>query len=142
MRTVKQKQKDLINNLKENGFKITQLSKSPLLFSINNKVVNIKPKLDFKTDKHGKKFWFGVYKSILKRYEYTLIQMVDNNSFLFINSKFLLENWNNFYSKSESNTYRTFMIEWDSLELVANKSLDVKNYYCNIKEKTGIIFKL
>ncbi|MFN8238365.1 MAG: hypothetical protein U0T77_09355 [Chitinophagales bacterium] len=142
MRKVKQKQEDLIDNLRKNGFKITQLSKSPLLFSINDKAVNLKTKLNFNSNKHGREFWFGVYKSILKKYEYTLIQMVDKNSFLFINSKFLLDNWNNFYSKNDSNTYRTFMIEWDSLNLVANKRLDINSYYCNLEEKTGIIFNL
>jgi hypothetical protein len=50
-----------------------------------------------------------------------MIQMVDNNSFLFIPSDFLLH----VYDRK-----------------VANKRINIDNYYCNIEDKIGIIFKL
>jgi len=142
MKKVKIKQKTLIDNLLKNGFQVKELSKSPLLFNVNGKLVNVKTKLTFNDKKHGKEFWFGVYKSVLNKTEYTLIQMVDNNSFLFFTSKFLLENWSSFYTANKSETFRTFMIEWDSSNLVSNKRIDIDNFYCNIEDNEGLIFKI
>jgi hypothetical protein len=142
MKEVKKKQMSLLDNISKNGFNIREVSKSPLIYNVNDNTVNIKTKQTFKDKKHGKEFWYGVYKSVLKKSEYTMIQMVDNNSFLFIPSDFLLKNWLYFYSKDNSQRYQTFMIEWDSSEIVANKRINIDNYYCNIEDKIGIIFKL
>jgi hypothetical protein len=54
---VKKKQMSLLDNISKNGFNIREVSKSPLIYNVNDNTVNIKTKQTFKDKKlHSVRF--------------------------------------------------------------------------------------
>ena len=129
----KEKLKDFITKLEFLGYKITVISKKPQIYSINDKLVNIRSRGRVKETTYGRVFWYSVAFAVLKEVNWVIYLTTTSDYFYMIPSKFLEDVKANMYEDTSKAEVGIFNIDWGNEHLeLKGKTIPISKYNHNL----------
>jgi len=131
------KLKGFITKLASLGYRVIEISKKPQVYSIDNKLVNIRSRArPRKTVSGNRSFWYSVAFSVLPKVKWVIYIATNSDYFVMLPSGFLDGLKCHMYPDRRNTEIGVFDIDWDSLaiELSQGERISIREYYHNLIE--------
>jgi hypothetical protein len=132
----KEKLGEFISKLESLGYKITIISKRPQIYSITDKLVNIRSRGKVKETTYGRVFWYSIAFAVLKEVKWVIYLTTTSDYFYMFPGKFLEDVKNDMYDDTSKAGVGVFNLDWDNeyLEL-KGETISISKYNHNLINK-------
>ena len=129
-----EKLEDFINKLSSLGYRIQEVRRKPQLYSINDKLVNIRSRGKHKSTAYGRSFWYSVTFNVLQEVKWVIYLMTSPDYFFMFPSSFLGNLKDRMYSDRSKTGVGVFDIDWDNEMMVLKQGelIRINEYYYNL----------
>ena len=131
------KLKGFIVRLAALGYRVREVSEKPQIYSINDRLVNIRSRSRHRNAAHGRSFWYDVSFSILHEVDWVIYLTTEPDYFLKLPSTFLEGIKDRMYLPRNKAGVGVFDIDWDNLKIVLKQGelINIDRYYNNLIER-------
>jgi hypothetical protein len=127
-----------VNKLTSLGYKVVSIKRNPVIYRVNNKLVNIRVR-DIPADTCTTRFWYDLSTSVLNEVDYIAYLTTTPDYFIMMPSGFLKNISERMSTRPKHPNKRVFYLDFDSLklELIGGERISINSYYHNlINEKS------
>lgn len=131
------KLKDFIIKLASLGYRVREVSEKPRIYSINDKLVNIRSRSKHRNAGYGRPFWYDISFGILHEVKWVIYLMTESDYFVKLPSSFLESVKDRMYLPRNKAGVGVFDIDWDNLKIVLKQGelIGIDRYYSNLIEQ-------
>lgn len=132
-----EKLEGFISKLESLEYRVTKVSKKPQIYSINDKLVNIRSRGKSQETTYGRRFWYSVAFSVLQEVKWVIYLTTDSDHFIMFRSKFLESVKDRMYPDMSKAGVGVFDIDWDNemIVLKEGKTEHIGEYYQNLRDR-------
>jgi hypothetical protein len=129
-----EKLEDFINKLQSLGYRVTEVSKKPQIYSMNGELVNIRSRGKSKEIAGGRGFWYSITFSVLQEVKWVIYLMTESDYFMMLPSSLLESLKERMYPDRRNAGVGVFDIDWDNGMIVLKQGeiIRIGEYYHNL----------
>ena len=125
-----------ISKLASLGYTVREVSEDPRVYSINDKLVNIRSRSKHRSAAYGRSFWYDISFAVLRKVGWVVYLMTEPDYFVKLPSSFLENVKDRMYLPRNKAGVGVFDIDWDNLKIVLKQGelISIDRYYNNLAE--------
>jgi hypothetical protein len=130
----KQKLHDFVDKLDSLGYKVEPVSNRPQIFSIDDKLVNIRCRGKSKMIADGRGFWYSISFDILQKVKWVIYITTTSEYFFMFPSTFLENHKESMYQDNNKAGVGVFDLDWDNEMIILKQGevIPIREYYQNL----------